>query len=307
MLQAPVQGLVIHGAAHFSRNAPAVWDVVPNADRIVVVIEPIGYGVEELLRLFSPFPIHLLESCIEHQSATRRQPELGAIGASDELGPLFALVALRFELIDAFVECLEEVGILDLGGFAIGAYRIGEVFVIGVQGHHFVGGKRFPIGQKPFDAEDHEVSMAFFDDARLPNRLMIHPRWQCFCQSQLHAQLLACCILAQSKGECASAKRVTFPGFIVLKGEPGALPGAKLGPVDDVGSPPMFAILVVPDGEGSPQGRIFEDRRVDYFEKRMLAFQTRNQVAQAPLGVEGQAHLLVLRFSILLAQGIGLL
>jgi hypothetical protein len=46
VLKAPVQGLVIQGTAHLSGDAPAVWDIIPDADGIVVVIESIGDRVE---------------------------------------------------------------------------------------------------------------------------------------------------------------------------------------------------------------------------------------------------------------------
>ena len=72
----------------------------------------------------------------------------------------------------------------------------------------------------------------------------------------------------------------------------------------------MTAGLIVTDGFGKPQGSVLEHGRVDDFDKGMLRFQFGDQVAQAPLGVEGQANLipglLILRFPILLAQSIGL-
>jgi hypothetical protein len=54
LLKARIQGSVIHGAAHLCRDAPAVRDIVPDAGGIVVVIEPIGHGIQILLGLFSP-------------------------------------------------------------------------------------------------------------------------------------------------------------------------------------------------------------------------------------------------------------
>jgi hypothetical protein len=54
----------------------------------------------------------------------------------------------------SYVEGLEEVGIVDLSGLAIGAHRIGNVCVVGVQHHHFVRRKRFPVRQKPLDTKE---------------------------------------------------------------------------------------------------------------------------------------------------------
>lgn len=110
---------------------PAVGDVVPDAVGIVVVKELIGHGVEELLGLFSPYPVHLLQPRIEHRPAMARQLELGAIGTADAPGFPHALIPLRFELIDALVQGLEEVGILDLGSLAISPHCIDKVFAVG--------------------------------------------------------------------------------------------------------------------------------------------------------------------------------
>src|SRR5437588_5935855 len=96
-----------------------MWDIVPDADRIVIVIESIGYRVEELLGLFSPYPVQVLEARVEHHPAMRRQPELGTIWARDSARLLLACVPLGLELIDALVQDFQKVGIVDLGGFPI--------------------------------------------------------------------------------------------------------------------------------------------------------------------------------------------
>jgi len=77
VLETPIQGLVVHGAAHLSGKAAAVWDIVPDADHIVVVIESIGHRVQELLGLFSPNPVQVLQARIDG-STTRTGSHLGA-------------------------------------------------------------------------------------------------------------------------------------------------------------------------------------------------------------------------------------
>lgn len=76
----------------------------------------------------------------------------------------------------------------------------------------------------------------------------------------------------------------------------------------------MTAGLIVTDGFGTPPCGVLEHRRVDNFDKGMLRFQLWDQVAQAPLGVEGQTNLVSTArissgfgFSVLLAQGVGCL
>jgi hypothetical protein len=108
VLKASIQGLVIHGAAHFARDAPSVWDIVPDADGIVVVIESIGHRAEKLLSLFSPFPIHVLQACIEHQPPLGGQPEGGAIRAGDLLRFLLTAISFGFELINPLVKRFNE-------------------------------------------------------------------------------------------------------------------------------------------------------------------------------------------------------
>jgi hypothetical protein len=240
----------------------------------------------------------------------RRQPELRPIRARDPARLPFASIPFGFELINAFIKAFEEIGIVDLGGLPIRPHRIGEVLVIGVQSHNFVGPQRLAIGEQPLDTKDHAKDLAFFDDAALPKMLMIHPVWQCFSKLHLHAQLFPCRILAQNEGEAASRERVALERFVVLKGEPGALPGTELGPVDLIGPSSMLAVLVVSDGFGKAQSRIFQHRGVDYFNEGVLRFHARNQIAQAAFGVESQPNLvsslLILGLAILLAQGIGL-
>ena len=131
MLQASIQGLVIHGAAHLPGYAPAVWNIVPDAYGIVVVIEPIGYCIQKDFGLFSSDPIQLLEARVEHQPAMRGQPERRAILAREQTGLLLTRVTLGLELVDARVQALEKIGIVDLDGFAIAAHCIGEVLVVG--------------------------------------------------------------------------------------------------------------------------------------------------------------------------------
>ncbi len=93
--------------------------IVPDAYRVVVVIESIGHRVQKLLGLFSPFPQHVLQPAIQHQPASRGQPELRAIFTRDEACLLLTVIALGFEPINAFVEALEKVRILNLGRLAI--------------------------------------------------------------------------------------------------------------------------------------------------------------------------------------------
>src|SRR5215469_8535059 len=104
MLKATVQRLVVHSAAHLLGEAAAVGDIIPHPHGIVIVIESIGHCIHILLGLFSPYPIQFTEARVEHQPAMAWQPELGAVLACDEPRPLLALVSLRLELIDAFIE-----------------------------------------------------------------------------------------------------------------------------------------------------------------------------------------------------------
>jgi len=58
--------LVVHGAAHLAGDAPAVRDIIPDANGIVVVIEAIGYCIQKDFGLFSSDPIQLLQAPVEH-------------------------------------------------------------------------------------------------------------------------------------------------------------------------------------------------------------------------------------------------
>ena len=109
----------MHGAAHLAGNAaPSAWDIVPDADSIIVMIEPISDGVEKLLRLFSPFPIHLLQPRVQIPPAPGGQPERGAIGAGDLLGFFLAMIAFGFELVNTPVKRFQKIGIVDLSRLA---------------------------------------------------------------------------------------------------------------------------------------------------------------------------------------------
>ena len=124
--------------------------------------------------------------------------------------------------------------------------------------------------------------MALLNNARLPNVLMIDPRGQRRGILHLHAELFAFSILSQRETQAAASKRIAFPGFIILQREPGAFPGAETGPVDRLAhSPPVSAILVITNGEGSPQGGILEHGGVNGLREKMGSFELGDQVPQA--------------------------
>ncbi len=173
MLKASIQRLVVHAAAHFARDAAPVWDIIPDAHGIVVMIESVGHRVEKLLGLFSPFPIHLLQPRVYIQPAIARQPERGTIRAGDVFRFLLAPIAFSFQLINALVQGFQEKGIVDFRRFAIGVDRIHEILVIGIESHDLL--ERLAIWQCPLDGENDRVELAFFDNPALANVLVIDP------------------------------------------------------------------------------------------------------------------------------------
>jgi len=83
------------------------------------VIEVIGQRVHKLLRLFSPFAVHVLQPGIEHQPASRGQQEVGAVLTADQAGLPLAAIPLGLQLVNTLVKGLKEIGILDLGCLAV--------------------------------------------------------------------------------------------------------------------------------------------------------------------------------------------
>ncbi len=115
------------------------------------------------------------------------------------------------------------------------------------------------VGKLPLNSEDRAVDLAFLHNPTLANVLLIHPRRKHFGQLKHKCQLLACGIFAQDEGEGTPAERIAFVWFVILQGKPFAFPGTELGPAHRIRAPPVFAILVIPDGFREPQGGIFED------------------------------------------------
>ena len=175
VLKTPIQRLVIHGAAHLPGNAPAVWNIVPDAHGIVVVIESIRYCIQKDFGLFSSDPIQLLKARVEHQPAMRGQPERRAILAFDSAGLLLALVPLGLQLVNAFIQDFEKIRVVDLGSLPVCADSIGDVVVVRVQSHDLVRAQGFASVQHPFNREDHREELAFLHDTALANMLMVDP------------------------------------------------------------------------------------------------------------------------------------
>ncbi len=119
MLETPVQGLVIHGAAHLAGDAAPVGHIVPDAYCVLVSVKSVGHRVQKLLRLFSPFAVHVLQPGIEHQPASRGQPEVGAVKTANQAGFPLAAISLGLQLVNTLVKGLEEIEILDLGCLAV--------------------------------------------------------------------------------------------------------------------------------------------------------------------------------------------
>ena len=75
MLETSIQGLVVHGTAHLSGETAAVWDIVPDADRIIVVVEAIGNCIQVDFGLLSSLSVYVLQPRVQIAPAPGGQPE----------------------------------------------------------------------------------------------------------------------------------------------------------------------------------------------------------------------------------------